>query len=123
MPLAFLLDEHLRGPLWQAILRHNLKRGEFPLDVVRVGDAPDLPLASANSAVLLWAERERRILITEDRHTMAVHLRVHLASGHHSPGILIIRAGQPVPILVECLVLVAHGGEPADFADVVTYIP
>lgn len=24
MALAFVLDEHLRGPLWQAILRHNL---------------------------------------------------------------------------------------------------
>jgi hypothetical protein len=23
MPLAFVLDEHLRGPLWQAVLRHT----------------------------------------------------------------------------------------------------
>jgi hypothetical protein len=23
MPLRFLLDEHLRGPLWQAIQDHN----------------------------------------------------------------------------------------------------
>ena len=103
MPLAYVLDEHLRGPLWQAILRHNLRGGEYPLEVVRVGDAPDLPLAADDAAVLLWAEREGRILVTEDRHTMHGHLRDHLDAGHHSPGILIPRAGQPMWAMVECL--------------------
>src|SRR3990172_93648 len=96
MPLGFVLDEHLRGPLWLAILRHNLRGGELALDVVRVGDPPDLPLAAGDASVLLWAEREARILITEDRQTMLGHLRDHLAAGHHSPGILIPRAGQPM---------------------------
>ena len=36
MALQFVFDEHVRGPLWQAALRHNL-RGIDPLDVVRVG--------------------------------------------------------------------------------------
>jgi hypothetical protein len=123
MALAFVLDEHLRGPLWQAILRHSLRGGEYPLDVVRVGDTPDLPLSADDASVLLWAERERRILITEDRHTMLSHLRAHLAAGHHSPGIVIPRADQPMRTLVECLVLIAHAGNSADFADAVTYIP
>jgi Domain of unknown function (DUF5615) len=123
MPLAFVLDEHLRGPLWQGILRHNLQGDAFPLDVVRVGDAPELPLSSDDPAVLLWAAREGRILITEDRHTMAAHLRDHLSVGHHSPGILIARAGQSVPALVECLVLIAYAGEEADFADAIFYMP
>jgi len=80
MPLAFVLDEHLRGPLWQAILRHNLQR-QYSLDVARAGDPPELPLSADDAALLLWAERENRILITEDRHTMIVHLRNHLAAG------------------------------------------
>jgi hypothetical protein len=122
MALSFVLDEHLRGPLWQAILRHNL-RGEFTLDVLRVGDAVDLPLAAGDQDILLWAERAARVLVTEDRHTMAVHLRDHLAKGHHSPGVLITRFGQPARALVECLVLVAHAGEPFEFADTIVYIP
>jgi hypothetical protein len=54
---------------------------------------------------------------------MAIHLREHLASGHRSPGILIIRPNQRMRALVECLVLIAHAGDPADFADAITYIP
>jgi hypothetical protein len=41
--IRFVLDEHLRGPLWRAGQRHNA-RAEDPIDVVRVGDPPDLPL-------------------------------------------------------------------------------
>jgi hypothetical protein len=43
MPLRFVLDEHLRGGgLWWIIRQHNT-HGIDPLDVVRVGDPPDLP--------------------------------------------------------------------------------
>jgi hypothetical protein len=122
MALAFLLDEHLRGPLWQAILQHNLRGGER-LDVVRVGDPPDLPLAVDDPAILLWAERESRILVTEDRHTMAHHLHDHLAAGNHSPGVLMTRTGQPIRTVIECLVLIAQAGEPAEFVDAITYLP
>ncbi len=53
MPLRFLLDENLRGrALWQAIQQHNA-RGANTLDIVRVGDPPDLPLQSQDSAILL----------------------------------------------------------------------
>lgn len=45
------------------------------LDVLRVGDIPELPLAVDDPDILMWAEREERILVTEDRHTMANHLR------------------------------------------------
>jgi hypothetical protein len=103
MPLAFVLDEHLRGPLWHAILRHNLTSAEYPLDVVRIGDFAELPLGSTDAEILLWAEKERRILITEDRHTMLVNLRSHLASEHNSPGVIIARPGQSARTLADTL--------------------
>ncbi len=56
MALRFLLDEHLRGPLWHAIQRHNLSSSDS-LDVVRVGDPADLPLGSDDPTILAWAER------------------------------------------------------------------
>jgi len=70
--LRFLLDEHLRGPLWLAILRHNAQGG-LPIDGARGGDASDLPLGSDDATIFLWAEREGRILLTEDVHTMPGH--------------------------------------------------
>jgi hypothetical protein len=62
-PLRYLLDENLRGRLWQAIGVHN-QTGAYPIDVVRVGDPPDLPLGSLDPDILLWAEREGRILVS-----------------------------------------------------------
>jgi hypothetical protein len=120
--LRFLLDEHLRGPLWLAIVRHNAGGG-LPIDAVRVGDEPNLPLGSDDGAILLWAEREGRILLTEDVHTIPVFLTQHLSGGHHSPGIFVITIGFSIKEIVSALELVAHAGEPGDYADTISYLP
>lgn len=88
MAIRFLLDEHLRGVLWNAIERHN-RLGGLPIDAVRVGDPADLPLGSDDAVILAWAEKENRILVTLDRHTMSGNLAQHLATGRHSPGVFI----------------------------------
>jgi hypothetical protein len=120
--LRFLLDEHLRGPLWSAILRHNALGG-FAIDAVRVGDPPDLPLGSDDPAILLWAERENRILLTEDVHTMPGHLANHQQSGHHAPGIFVVSTGCSIKQLVGHLELVAHAGFAGDYQDTIVYVP
>ena len=91
MVLRYLLDEHLRGPLRRAIQWHN-SRGSYPLDVVRVGDFADLGLGTTDPAILVWAEREERILVSHNRNSLARHLADHLRPGppvprnlHHSP--------------------------------------
>jgi hypothetical protein len=120
--LRFLLDEHLRGVLWLAIQRHNA-RGGLPIDAVRVGDPPDLPLGSADPTILLWAEREGRILLTQDVNTMPGFLAQHLQAGHHSPGVFMISVGCSIAQLVGHLELVSHAGSPADYENAVTYVP
>lgn len=65
MALAYVLDEHLRGPLWRAVQRHNA-RGSNPIDVARVGDANGPPLGATDPEILLWAEQAGRVLITFD---------------------------------------------------------
>src|SRR5688500_1599972 len=55
--LRFLLDEHLRGPLWFALLRHNASGG-LPINVARVGDSQELPLGIDDPSILDWAERK-----------------------------------------------------------------
>lgn len=122
MPHAFLLDEHLRGPLWKAVLRHNLQTAGA-LDVMCVGDVPELPLGASDAAIIQWAEREHRILLTQDRRTMPMQLQRHLDTGGHSPGILIIRRSADIRELMEALTLIDQAGQEADFADAVSYIP
>src|SRR5947209_13339399 len=122
MALSYLLDEHFRGPLWRAVLWHN-SSGVYPLDVLRVGDPADLPLGSGDSAVLLWAEREQRILVTHDPDTMPTHLADHLAAGRQSPGVFMIRPRSTLPQLLSFLRDAAYASEPAEWQGRIQLIP
>ena len=99
MALTYVLDEQLRGPLWRALQQHNAG-GVDVVDVVRVGDPPDLPLGTPDPDLLLWAEGTGRVLVTMDWNTMPGHLALHLQNGHHSPGIILLRPGHTLPQLV-----------------------
>lgn len=120
--LRFVLDENLRGPLWDIIQRHNII-GSDTLDVIRVGDLSELPLSTRDQDLLLWAERDGRIIISEDKKTMATHLAHHLASGHSCPGIMTPRPGVSLPQLLAFLVLAAYASEPAEWENRQTFIP
>src|SRR4051794_33991844 len=104
MALRYLLDEHLRGPLWNVIGRHN-SLGHDTIDVVRVGDPPDLNFGVDDRVILEWCAREARILVTEDRSTMPMHLADHLLHGGHSPGVFAVRPGVSFREVLEILVL------------------
>jgi hypothetical protein len=121
MALRFILDENLRGAPWWAIEHHNI-RGVDLIDTLRVGDPSDLPLGSADPSILLWAEREGRVLVSFDRSTMPGHLNDHLAAGHGSPGVFLIRPRCRIPQLVAFLSLAAYAGDEAQWLDQITYI-
>lgn len=122
MPLRYLLDEHFRGSFWDIIQRHNLQHAD-PLNAARVGDLVELPLGTKDPEILLWIEREDRILISADKASMARHLAAHLASGHRCPGIMTPRPGVSLPRLLEFLILAAYASEPSEWADRITFIP
>ena len=69
MPLRYVLDEHMRGLLWSALQGHN-RAGIDVIDVVRVGDPVDLPCGTKDPDLLLWAQREGRVVVTWDRGSM-----------------------------------------------------
>src|SRR5437870_3756285 len=121
MLLRYLLDENQRGVLWHVIQRRNA-RGVDPIDAVRVGDAPDIPLGSDDQTILRRAEREQRILVTFDKSSMNRHLSAHLAGENHCPGIFMVSTeSKPVEVL-EFLVLAAHASEPAEWLDWIKYL-
>lgn len=122
MALGFVLDENQRGLLWRAVVRHN-QLGLDPIDVVRVGDSPDLALGASDSEILTWCEREGRILVSFDKSTLATQLAAHLQRGGHSPGIFMLRRGSRLSQVVEHLALVAHASEDWEWADRIEFIP
>jgi len=122
MPVAFLLDENIPSRIWRAIQRHNEHNVDI-LDVVCVGQSDDLPFSADDPSILLWAERQGRILITEDKSTMPAHLATHLDEGRHCPGVFMLRPGTRVPDLLEFFVLVAYASQSAEWRDRIEYIP
>jgi hypothetical protein len=122
MPLRYVLDEHLRGPLWVALQQHNTG-GAYPVDVVRMGDPPDLPCGTKDPALLLWAEREGRLVVTAAKRTMPVHLAAHLRAGHHSPGVCLLPAGHSFADIAFRLALAAHASDPAEWRDQWKFLP
>jgi hypothetical protein len=122
MPVRFVLDENLRGPPWLAIQQHNASGG-VPIDAVRVGDPPDLPLGTDDPDLLLWAEREGRILVTADEQTMIAYLRDHWAAGHHSPGLFLLRRSSRLRDVVDHLEMVTIDGDEVQWRDQIEFIP
>jgi hypothetical protein len=123
MPIAFVLDEDLRGkPLWPAIRHHN-RGGGTRIDATRVGDPADLSLSSSDSYILAWAERADRIILTGDAATFPTELAAHLHRGRISPGVFVIRPGATVVSVLLWLELVAADGQPDQWRNHALYIP
>jgi hypothetical protein len=120
-PLGFLLDEHLRGPLWDAIQAHNAKLGAEPILVFRVGDSPDLPLGTDDPDILQWAEQKGCIVVSCDRQTIARHFRDHIDAGGHSPGLVLLPNVFSIALVLEYLILAAQASEPTEWHDRIVY--
>src|SRR4051812_42800357 len=114
MALRYLLDENVSGVLSHAIARHNLRTAWWPLDVMRIGDGPELSLGIADPAILLWTEQANRIFVSRDLRTIPNHLAVHLEAGHRCPGVFLLRPGRMTDIL-DFLVCASHASEPAEW--------
>jgi predicted nuclease of predicted toxin-antitoxin system len=81
MTIRFLLDENLSPRLVRA-----LKRARPEIDVLRVGDAGAPPLGTKDPDLLVWCDQAQRLLVTNDRTTMPVHLDAHHAAGRQHWG-------------------------------------
>jgi hypothetical protein len=80
-------------------------------------------LGSEDPSILLWAEREQRILVTHDPDTLPRHLAAHLRADRHSPGVFMIRPHATLPQLVSFLVDAAYASEPSEWRDRLEFVP
>ncbi len=120
MPLSYLIDENLRGTLIVVVLRVATRYG-LRLDVVQVGDEATPPRGKKDPELLEWAENEERILVSQDRRSMARHLENHLKRRRRSPGIF-ITGNKTLLEISEQLVLLAFASDPSEWENRIDFL-
>ena len=76
--IKYRFDEHINPKL-----KHGLRRRRQDMIVWCIGDPGAPPKSTQDPAILTWCEERDFVLVTNNRSSMPVHLRDHLASGHH----------------------------------------
>ena len=116
--IKYLLDEHV-NPHY----KHGLQRRRPEIIVWCIGDpgAPDK--STLDPDILIWCEERDFILVTNNRSSMPVHLRDHLASGRHCPGIFVINMRLSMGAIIDELELIWQGSELAEYRDLIRHLP
>jgi hypothetical protein len=109
-------DEDFNYDIVRGLLRRNPE-----LDIVRI---QDVGLSGADDpAILDWAGREGRILLTHDVTTMTRHARVRVQSGKPMPGLFAVNRRLPIREIIEDLLLVAECSLEGEWIGQVVYLP
>lgn len=111
-----LTDEDLHGAVIRGLVR------KLPtLDIVR---AQDVGLSGAgDDAILEWAAREGRVLVTQDLATMPVCAYERLQVGLPMPGVVAVSGSMPIGLAIQQLLLVIECSSDDELEGQVRYIP
>jgi hypothetical protein len=116
--IKYLLDEHINPRL-----RKALKRLAPDIVVWRIGDPITPLLSTPDQEILLWCEERGFSLVTNNRESMPVHLREHLAAGKHVPGIFTLNPDMTLGETADELVLIWGASEAEEYTDQLNYLP
>ena len=118
MLIAYLLDENVSEELQAQIHKHKPE-----LTVWRVGTIGAPPISTLDPDILLWCERNGFVLVTNNRASMPVHLREHVESGHHVPGIFILNRKMDLGETIQELILIAGVSDKNEYHNTIQYLP
>ena len=118
MKVCYLLDENIPPKLKTALMRRCPT-----MDVLRVGDADTPPSGTLDPEVLRYVEQTRRILVTNNRKSMPIHVADHFKAGGYHWGIFNIRDSASIVALVEALELVWGASTADEWKDKSDWIP
>lgn len=114
--IRFAADENFNHTITRGLLRRRLD-----LDVVRV---QDVGLSGAeDEAVLEWAAREGRILLTQDAKTITKFAFDRVRSGSSMPGVIEIRRKVPIAVAVDELLVIVECSQDGEWEGQVLYVP
>lgn len=117
MSIRFLADEDLKAAIVQ-----GLRSREPAIDILDVKTAG--LRGTKDPALLELADRQGRILITYDRHTMTRHLRDRLHAGKSSPGVFVVpHRRSAIGEIIEWLLLIWAASQAEEWRDRIVYLP
>jgi hypothetical protein len=116
--LRYLVDEDTPHAIRDQLLRRQPER-----EALAVGDALAPAFGTLDPELLRWIERERYVLVSRNRRTLARHLREPLDAGGHVPGIFLLRRRASLGQMLEDLLLLWEAGSPEAYRDRVEYLP
>jgi hypothetical protein len=80
------------------------------------------PNGSPDPEILQWCEIRKFFLVTNNRHSMPVHLKRHLEAGRHVPGIIQLNPKLSVGDNIAQLRLIWELGDENDYLDSIKYL-
>ena len=84
----------------------------------------DVPsFGTLDPEILIWCEENRYILVTNNRKSMPIHLKDHLAIGRHVSGIFILNTEWSIGETTNELLLIALAAAAEEYYDQITYLP
>ncbi len=114
--LPLIADENFNNDIVRGVLRRNPR-----LDIVRI---QDVGLSGAgDEAVLEWAAREGRILLTHDVSTLTRYAYDRVNASLPMPGVLEVSRGVPVSTAIEDILLLAQLSLPGEWEGQIRYLP
>lgn len=116
--INYLLDEHVNPDL-----KHGLLSRQPEMIVWCIGDPGAPPKGTKDPEILHWCEQKQYLLITNNRSSMPVHLRDHLAAGRHCPGIFILNPKLSMGTLMDDLELIWEASEWTEYRDLIRHLP
>ena len=116
--LCFLVDENTSHTVGDQLLRR-----QPDIELLTVGDERAPTLGTPDPQILIWLEENGYCLITRNRRSMPRHLRDHLATGRHIPGIFTLRPGASFGAMIEDLLMIWGASSPAEYQDQIVHVP
>src|SRR5437660_1572046 len=114
--LRFLTDEDFDNDIVRSLLQR------LPdLDVIRAQDAG--LMRTADPAILEWAAREGRILLTHDVTTMKAYAYDRVANGLPMPGVFVVSQTKPLGLIIEHVILLAECSLEGEWEGRVRHVP
>ncbi|HEV3262386.1 MAG TPA: DUF5615 family PIN-like protein [Gemmataceae bacterium] len=114
--LRFVVDEDFDNDILRGVLRRLPE-----LDIVR---AQDVGLSQAKDpAVLEWAAREGRVVLTHDVSTMTAHASARVRNSQAMPGLFAVSQSVPIGKAIDDILLLAECSLEGEWQGQVRYLP
>jgi hypothetical protein len=116
--VSFLFDEHVPRELATA-----LRTAHPTIDIIRVDEANGPPKGTPDPDLLVVAEQQQRMFVTDDKKSMPGHLAGHYAQGGHTWGVATLRPHRSLSSYGASLSLIWQASEADEWIDQMLHLP